>query len=221
MASHDPIPIPLGYRDHEFNAELKALRLGNNIPLQRILSKIYVAVFVCLATRVIHLEIVTGLNSDALMATLKRFFSRRGKCASIISDNATNFVKAYNDFKKLHNFVMQPDEKVSSFLSTEGVYWKFMPPKSPNFGGIWEPGVKSFKFHTKRIIGKLALTIKEFLTITVQIEGILNSRPLIQFSAENFEVLTPGHFLIGRALNAIVEPDLCSVNTNKLDKLSE
>ncbi|GFX23632.1 integrase catalytic domain-containing protein [Trichonephila clavipes] len=104
---------------------------------------------------------------------------------------------------------MQTDEKVSSFLSTKGVYCKFLPPKSPNFGGIWEAGVKSFKFHAKRIIGKLALTLEEFLTITVQIEGILNSRPLIPLSVEveNFEVLTPGHFLIGRALNAIVEPD--------------
>ncbi|GFW76132.1 reverse transcriptase domain-containing protein [Trichonephila clavipes] len=124
------------------------------------------------------------------------------------------------DLRKLHNLVMQPDEKVSSFLSTEGVYWKFIPPKSPNFGGIWEAGVKSFKFHAKRIIDKLALTIEEFLTITVQIEGILNSR-LIPLSAEveNFEVLTPGHFLIGSAQReAIVEPDLYSVNTNKHDK---
>ncbi|GFS50648.1 DUF5641 domain-containing protein [Trichonephila clavipes] len=95
-----------------------------------------------------------------------------------------------------------------------------MPSKSSYLGGIWEAGVKSFKFHAKRIIGKLALTLEEFLIITVQIEGILNSRPLIPLSAEvaNFEVLTPGHFLIGRAFNAIVEPDLCSVNTNKLDK---
>ncbi|GFU23633.1 DUF5641 domain-containing protein [Trichonephila clavipes] len=46
-------------------------------------------------------------------------------------------------------------------------------------------------------------------------EGILNSRPLIPLSAE---VLTPGHFLIGRAHNAIVDPDLCPVNTNKFDK---
>ncbi|GFV93328.1 integrase catalytic domain-containing protein [Trichonephila clavipes] len=115
---------------------------------------------------------------------------------------------------------MQPDEKVSSFLSTEVVYWKFIPTKSPNFGGIWEAGVKSFKFHAKRIIGKLSLTIEEFLTITVQIEGILNVRPFIPLPAqiEKFEVLTPVHFLIVRALNAIVEPGLCSVNTNTLDK---
>ncbi|GFW74524.1 integrase catalytic domain-containing protein [Trichonephila clavipes] len=118
------------------------------------------------------------------MATLKRFFSRRGKGASIISDNATNFVKASKYLRKLSNLVMQPDEKVSSFLSTEGIYWKCIPLKSPNFGGIWEAGVKSFKFHAKRIIGKLALTIEEFLTINVQIEGILSSRPLIPLSAK-------------------------------------
>ncbi|GFW46428.1 integrase catalytic domain-containing protein [Trichonephila clavipes] len=79
----------------EFNAELKALRLRNNIQPQ-----------------------------NALIATLKRFFSRRGQGASIISDNATNFVKASKDLRKLHNLVMQPDEKVSTFLSTEGIYWK-------------------------------------------------------------------------------------------------
>ncbi|GFV09852.1 integrase catalytic domain-containing protein [Trichonephila clavipes] len=94
------------------------------------------------------------------------------------------------NLKKLHNLVMRPDEKVSSFLSTEGLYWKFIPPKFPNFGGIREAGVKSFKLHAKRIIAEV----------------------------ENFEILTPGHFLIGRVLNAIVEPDLCTVNTNKLDK---
>ncbi|GFS56853.1 integrase catalytic domain-containing protein [Trichonephila clavipes] len=72
----------------------------------------------------------------------------------------------------------------------------------------------------KFLCALLALTIEEFLTITVQIEGILNYRPLIPLAAEveNFEVLTPGHFLIGHVLNAIVEPDLCSANTNKLDK---
>ncbi|GFS89747.1 integrase catalytic domain-containing protein [Trichonephila clavipes] len=109
---------------------------------------------------------------------------------------------------------MQPDEKVSGFLSTEEVYWKFI---SPNFGGIWKLESSLFNFMQKEL---LALSLEEFLTITVQIEGILNSRPLIPLSVkvENFEVLTPGHFLIGRALNAIVEPDLCAVNTNKLDK---
>ncbi|GFW09605.1 hypothetical protein TNCV_3997111 [Trichonephila clavipes] len=47
---------------------------------------------------------------------------------------------------------MQPDEKVSIFLSTEGEYWKFIPPKSPNFGGIWEAGVKSLNFMQKELL---------------------------------------------------------------------
>ncbi|GBM09391.1 hypothetical protein AVEN_61411-1, partial [Araneus ventricosus] len=31
----------------------------------------------------------------------------------------------------------------------ENTEWKFMPPKSPNFSGLWEAGVKSFT-HLKR-----------------------------------------------------------------------
>ncbi|GFX69883.1 integrase catalytic domain-containing protein [Trichonephila clavipes] len=52
-----------------------------------------------------------------------------------------------------------------------------MPPRAPNFGGLREAGVKSFKFYLKRAIGNLKMTLEELLTIITQIEGILNSRP--------------------------------------------
>ncbi|GFU75626.1 integrase catalytic domain-containing protein [Trichonephila clavipes] len=59
-----------------------------------IYQKIYVAIFVCLASKAVHLEIVSDLTTDAFLATLKRFVARRGKCATISSDNAKNFVGA-------------------------------------------------------------------------------------------------------------------------------
>ena len=40
--------------------------------------KIYVAVFVCLATKAIHLEMVTRLTKEACILSLKRFTARRG-----------------------------------------------------------------------------------------------------------------------------------------------
>jgi len=53
-----------------------------------------------MATKVIHLEAVSDLSSDAFLAALKRFISRRGKCTNIYSDNGTNFVGAARKLMK-------------------------------------------------------------------------------------------------------------------------
>ncbi|GFT49253.1 DUF5641 domain-containing protein [Trichonephila clavipes] len=54
----------------------------------------------------------------------------------------------------------------------------------------------------------------------IHVEGILNSRPLTLLSsdADNFDVLTPGHFLIGRPITSISEPNLIDVNENRLSQ---
>ncbi|GFX74889.1 integrase catalytic domain-containing protein [Trichonephila clavipes] len=53
-----------------------------------------------------------------------------------------------------------------------------------------------------------------------RVEGILNSRPLTPLSsdADNFDVLTPGHFLIGRPMTSIPEANLIDVNENRLSR---
>lgn len=60
-------------------------------------------------------------------------------------------------------------------------------------------GVKTVKSHLKRTIGSSLLTFEELNTILIQIEGILNSRPLCKMSnnANEYNILTPAHFLIG------------------------
>ncbi|GBM07391.1 hypothetical protein AVEN_26471-1 [Araneus ventricosus] len=165
-----------------------------------IYQKCYVTVFICFATKAIHLETVTDLTADAMIATLKRFFSRRGTSSSICTDNATNFKGANSDLKRLQSMFSRPPEPIANYLTNEQVTWKFIPPRSPNFDGLWEEDIKSFKHHLKRTFGNSRLTIEQFLTVVIQIEGILNSRPLTPLSSDpdNFEILTPGHFLIGR-----------------------
>ncbi|GFW14063.1 integrase catalytic domain-containing protein [Trichonephila clavipes] len=161
------------------------------------LNKVYICVCICFSTKAIHLELLSDLTSDALIATLKRFTSRRGKCSKIYTDNATNFVEANSILKEFHKLINFPDENLAKYFMSENIDWKFIPPKSPHFGGLWEAGVKSVKHHLKRAIGNLHFTFEEFETIMIQVEGILNSRPLTPLSsdADNFDVLTPGHFL--------------------------
>ncbi|XP_055928078.1 uncharacterized protein LOC129959281 [Argiope bruennichi] len=110
------------------------------------------------------------------------------------------------------------DESLSDYMSNENVKWKFLPPRAPKFGELWEAGVRSFKFHLKRIVGGQKLTYEGFLTVINQIESILNFRPLTSLSSDvdDFSTLTPGHFLIERPFTAIVEPNLANILENRL-----
>lgn len=85
-------------------------------------------------------------------------------------------------------------------------------------GGLWESGVKAVKSSLKRSIGDQVLDFLELNTVLIEIEGVLNSRPLTPMSNDvnDLEVLTPGHFLIGRPLTAVPEPDVTSSSNNRL-----
>ncbi|GFT54114.1 integrase catalytic domain-containing protein [Trichonephila clavipes] len=181
--------------------------------------KIYVCIFICLVTKAIHLEIISDLTSQALIAALKRFISRRGKCHKIFSDNGTNMIGANREIKALSKLVRDREESLFAFFAEEGIEWSFIPPRSPNWGGLWEANIKSLKYHFKRVAGNSKFSYEELLTLITQIEAILNSRPLTPLSSDvdDLEVLTPAHFLIGRPITAIVEPSLLQCESNRLN----
>ncbi|XP_018404101.1 PREDICTED: uncharacterized protein LOC108780784 [Cyphomyrmex costatus] len=66
------------------------------------LTKGYIALFVCFHTKAVHLEAVTDLTTEAFLAALRRFTSRRGLCTTLYSDNATNFVGAARELKEIY-----------------------------------------------------------------------------------------------------------------------
>ncbi|GFW23539.1 integrase catalytic domain-containing protein [Trichonephila clavipes] len=69
--------------------------------------------------------------------------ARSGKCAKLFSDNGKNFVGASNEIKKLLEINRKPDEKLANYLAAEGIEWKFIPARSPNFGGLWEAALSN------------------------------------------------------------------------------
>ena len=76
---------------------------------------------------------------------------------------------------------------------------------APHFDGLWEAAVKTFKVHFRKVVCEVKLNFEEFTTILVQVEAHLNSRLLTPLpdASEELEVLTPGHFRIGRPLTAL------------------
>ena len=168
----------------------------------------YVAVFVCMTTRAIHLEVVSDCTTQGFLAAFRRFVARRGLCSVINSDNATNFQGADAELRRLFDEASDSSQEIFRTLATEGIQWRFIPPRAPHFGGLWEAGVRSFKHHVRRVLGDAKLTFEEFSTLAAQIEACLNSRPLSPLSTDSQDVtaLTPGLFLVGSALTTIPEP---------------
>lgn len=169
-------------------------------------TKGYIAIFICLAVKAIHLEVVSSLSTDAFLAALTRFSSRRGTVTHLYSDNGTNFVGA---FRKL--------SKLSEGLEKMSLEWSFNPPLAPHFGGLWEAGVKSVKTHLRRTFGNISFTFEEMQTVMCRIEMCLNARPLCPLSddPESLDALTPQHFLTGQSYIPIHDEDN-SVTGNNL-----
>ena len=62
-------------------------------------TKRWRAVFTCLNTRIMHLEISWNQTTDSFILALRRFCSGRGYPHIIRRDNGTNIVGAENDLK--------------------------------------------------------------------------------------------------------------------------
>lgn len=186
------------------------------------LVKAYIAIFVCLCTKAVHIELVSSLSTEAFLNALKRFIARRGKVSCMYSDNGTNFQGAANSLKDfyqlLHNKHHQ--QRVDTALKEDSIEWSFIPPHAPHFGGIWEAAVKAAKNHLKRVVGDTALNFEEMCTVLAQIEAVMNSRPLTPVSNDpnDLSYLTPGHFLVGDSLTAIPQQDVRQVPINRLSR---
>ena len=62
--------------------------------------KRYGVVFVCLASKAIHIEVACSLDTDACINSIRRFTARRGPVNNIRCDNGTNLVGAQRELKK-------------------------------------------------------------------------------------------------------------------------
>lgn len=184
-------------------------------------QKGYIVIFICFATRAIHIEIVVDLSAESFIAAFRRFIGRRGHVLHLYCDNGTNFVGA-NNILKLENeqAIKDFNIKIEEKLATMNTQFHFNPALSPWMGGLWERGVGSIKHHLKRTIGDRVLTYEELSTVLIQIEAILNSRPITPMTEnpEDLDVLSPGHFLVGGALTAPIEPNILEVKENRLSK---
>lgn len=183
--------------------------------------KAYIAIFVCMAIKAIHVELVSNMTANAFISALRRFSARRGKPSRIYTDNGTNFVGAATDITEwTEEEAEQFNKEVTNELTKQNISFHFAPAGSPHHNGLAEAAVKSVKFHLKRAMGESILTFEELTTVLYQIEAAVNSRPLCALSSDPNDTtpLTPAHFLIGRSMYAIPGEDYTETNINWLSR---
>lgn len=162
-------------------------------------QKCWIAIFVCMITRAVHIDLVTDNTSMAFIMCFERFIARRGHCNRLYSDNGTNFKGAYKELKIAFKQWHKPETR--DMINKHGTDWIFMKPSASHQGGIYEAAVKSTKYHLYRMLGKVTYTYEHLVTFLTKVEAILNSRPLYALNDDpnDTQALTPGHFLIGES----------------------
>ena len=63
-------------------------------------KKCYGVVFACLASRAIHVELASSLDTAACIQSVRRFMARRGPALEFYSDNGTNLVGAEKELRR-------------------------------------------------------------------------------------------------------------------------
>lgn len=82
-------------------------------------------------------------------------------------------------------------------------------PKSPWRGGVYERMIGLTKRTLRKVIGRKLLKKKEFMTLIVEIENILNIHPLTYANFDYSAILRPIDFTI---------PDVClTIPTNNIE----
>ena len=163
------------------------------------MKKAYIALFSCCVTRAVHLELVEDLSAKAFRRALRRFCARLGTPTLIVSDNAKTFQVTE---KALNNLFSHPE--VASKLDSRKIEWRFNLERAPWWGGFFERMVGSVKACLRKVIGNAQLTFDELLTVIVEVEGTLNSRPLTyEYEEVEHEALTPSHLVFGRRIKSM------------------
>ncbi|KAK3716446.1 hypothetical protein QZH41_007055 [Actinostola sp. cb2023] len=152
--------------------------------------KRYGALFTCLASRAVHIEIANSLETDSFIQALRRFIARRGPVRTIRSDNGTNFVGAQAELRQA---IKEMDHgQIRDKLRKQEIDWIFNPPAASHMGGVWERQIQT----TRKVLAGLLqehgnrLDDESLRTLMCEVEAVINSRPLT-FISNDIDDLEP------------------------------
>ncbi|XP_077967741.1 uncharacterized protein LOC144421973 [Styela clava] len=170
--------------------------------------KRWICVFTCLATRAVHIEVVYSLETSSFIQALFRFLHRRGSTTKqIVSDNASTFVGAEKEFRT--GIRRWNKQQIHDCFCQKGVEWKWNPPASSHQGGVFERMIRSMRKIVLVLTYERVLSDESLHSLMVEIEWILNNRPLtpVNDDPDDSTTLTPMSLLTW-SLDSSLPPDV-------------
>ncbi|XP_064648754.1 uncharacterized protein LOC135500966 [Lineus longissimus] len=188
-------------------------------------EKVYICLFTCATSRMVHLELTHRLTTDKFLQAFRRLVNRRGICNTMWSDNARAFKSAGSFIKMVFaraNSIKETEldtDALTTWLAAKGIEWKFIIERAPWRDGWWKGLVRSVKESLRRVLGKALLRYTEQYTVLTNVEVAINSRPLTTISdySRDLEPLTPAHLALGRPLMGI--PDVAEETWEAADTI--
>ena len=110
--------------------------------------KVYVALYTCCSTRMLHLELQPALDAPACIRSFKRTFARVGRPKLLISDNHKTF----------------RSRQLSQFANHNSISWKYILELAPHWGGFYERLNRSVKSALRKTLWKSTLDYEEVET---------------------------------------------------------
>jgi len=140
-------------------------------------KKVWAVLFTCLSSRAVHIEPLTSLDISSFRLALRRFFSIRGQCKVMWSDNGTNLIGTRN----------QLSDELRHLMNASDCRWELNPPGASHQGGVWERKIGSVKRvldASYALLGTRSISREELYTLFQEAASIVNSTPLYAVSCD-------------------------------------
>lgn len=164
-----------------------------------IIHKRWIVIFTCLVVRAIHLEVLQDMTADEFLVSLRKFVGRRGVPKLLVADNAPQFKVVERIFQCVWRRFAHADV-TNRYYAEHNIKWKFIPPESPWMGGgAYERMIRTVKKAYERVYGEKVLTDQELQVAIVEVEAVVNNRPITYVDQENdTAIVSPNDFLCVR-----------------------
>ena len=163
--------------------------------------KRYGVLFTCMASRAVHIEIAHSMDTSSFINAYRRFAGRRGPIRQLRSDRGSNL----GSQTELQKALLEMDEeKIHEKLLEDQCDWinsKMNVPHASHMGGVWERQIRTVQSALSALLDRHGIQLDDelLLTLMVEAEAIVNSRPLTTDSPGSLEPLTPNHLLTSKS----------------------